>query len=357
MNHKRRDRHPRIVLAMPGGGALGAYQAGVYEALCESGLEPDWVIGTSIGAINAALIAGNAKHARLDRLREFWQRVEQKPSWGAWSIVAGGLPAFFTPRLHAWADPRAPVGLDRASYYTTEPLRRTLDELVDADLLAKGSPRITVGAVAVRSGRMTYFDSRHTPLRIDHVMASGALPPAFPAVRIDGEAYWDGGIYSNTPVEPVIEDRPHRSALIFAVNIWQRTAPEPRSIWEVMARQKDIQFASRADSHIARQKQLHHMRRLLHDLLERWPGPKEEIPRWLDIAAHGADTTIHVVRLMAPPKPGDDYLKDVDFTRSGIRERWSTGRRDALQAIERAAWEEPTDRMQGVFVHEPQGSF
>ncbi|HEY9066511.1 MAG TPA: patatin-like phospholipase family protein [Burkholderiaceae bacterium] len=356
MSRSRRVGHGRVVLVMPGGGALGAYQAGVYEALAGAGLEPDWVIGTSIGAINAALIAGNPKGARLDRLREFWQRVEQKPSLGTWSIVAGGLPAFFTPRPHAWAGSHVPVGLDQASYYTTEPLRRTLRELVDTDLLAKGRPRITVGAVAVRSGQMKYFDSRHETLGIDHIMASGALPPAFPAVRIDGEAYWDGGIYSNTPVEPVIEDHPRRSALIFAVNVWQRTAPEPRSIWEVMARQKDIQFASRADSHIARHKQIHHMRRLLHDLLERWPGPKQQIPRWLDLAAHGADTTVHVVRLMAPPGARDDVLKDVDFTRSGIRERWSAGHRDALQAISRAAWNDPADPMQGVFVHEPQRS-
>src|SRR5215471_9884322 len=216
MSRKLRDRHEQIVLVLPGGGALGAYQAGVYEALSGAGLEPDWVIGTSIGAINAALIAGNPQGRRVDRLREFWRRVEQKPSIGAWSIAASGLPAFFTPRLRAWAGPHAALGLDEASYYSTEPLRRTLHELVDTELLAKGSTRITVGAVAVRSGQMKYFDSRHTPLAIDHVMASGALPPAFPAVRIDGEAYWDGGIYSNTPIEPIFDDLPRRDSLIFA---------------------------------------------------------------------------------------------------------------------------------------------
>jgi NTE family protein len=352
MSRKPLDRHEQVVLVLPGGGALGAYQAGVYEALSGAGLEPDWVIGTSIGAINAALIAGNPPARRLGRLREFWRRVEQKPSLGAWSIVASGLPAFFTPRPRAWAGPHAALGLDEASYYSTQPLRRTLHELVDAELLAQGGTRITVGAVAVRSGQMKYFDSRDTPLGIDHVMASGALPPAFPAVRIDGEAYWDGGIYSNTPVEPVIEDRPRRSALIFAVDVWQPTAAEPRSIWEVMARQKDIQFASHADSHIARQKQLHHLRRLLHDLLDRWPGPKDQIPSRLELAAHGADTTVHIVRLKAPAIPGDGYLKDVDFTRTGIHQRWSAGHRDALQAIARAPWEDPTDPMQGLFVHE-----
>ncbi|HEU4921945.1 MAG TPA: patatin-like phospholipase family protein, partial [Burkholderiales bacterium] len=192
----------QIVLVLQGGGALGAYQAGVYEALCGAGIEPDWVIGTSIGAINAALIAGNAPENRLPRLREFWKRVEQDSPLASLITFASGIRAFFVPRPLRWGGVHARVGLDEASYYNTAPLRETLSQLVDLDMLGK-QMRLTVGAVNVRTSRMRYFDSRDERVGLEHVMASGALPPAFPAIRIDGEPYWDGGVYSNTPIEAV----------------------------------------------------------------------------------------------------------------------------------------------------------
>jgi NTE family protein len=347
----------QVVLVLPGGGALGAYQAGVYEALSSTGFEPDWVIGTSIGAINAALIAGNVRGRRVDQVRAFWERVGQSASPGRWSIVANGVPAFFTPRMRGFLDPCANLGLDEASYYSTEPLRRTLNDLVRPDLFGRrGNPRITVGAVGVRSGSMTYFDSDRIRIGIDHVMASGALPPAFPAVRIDGEAYWDSGVYSNTPIEPVFDDCPRRSSLVFAVNVWQPRAAEPRSIWEVMSRQKDIQFASRADAHIEQQRKLHRMRRMLQTLAAHVPQSIDRIPRWADIAPHACDTTIHVVRLLVPARQGEDMFQDIDFGRRGIRERWTAGREDALQAIERAPWNDAFDPLDGVVVHESSAS-
>src|SRR5688572_2354219 len=194
--------HGQVVLVLQGGGALGAYQAGVYEALCGAGIEPDWVIGTSIGAINAGLIAGNARENRLPRLREFWKRVEQASPLGNFTTFACGIPAFFSPRSLAWGGTQARVGLDAASFYSTEPLRETLSELLD---LREPTTRLTVGAVNVRSGQMRYFDSREERLGLEHVMASGALPPAFPAIRIQGEPYWDGGVYSNTPTEAALD--------------------------------------------------------------------------------------------------------------------------------------------------------
>jgi len=278
-----RDALGQIVLVLQGGGALGAYQAGVYQALSEAGIEPDWVIGTSIGAINASLIAGNPPELRLRRLEEFWRRVTRPPIaqlvaaaplLGPWTAnmmtIASGLTNFFEPNLMAFLGPVS-LGSERSGYYSTEPLERTLGELIDLALLNKGQPRLTVGAAKVQTGDMHYFDSRDCELTIKHVMASGALPPAFPAVRVDGDLYWDGGILSNTPVEAIFDDNPRRSCLIFAVHMWAPNGPEPDSIAKVLARQKDLQYASRAASHIARQKQLHKLRHIIRELAEKLP--------------------------------------------------------------------------------------
>ena len=231
----------QVVLVLQGGGALGAYQAGVYQALHEAGIEPDWIIGTSIGAINASLIAGNEAPNRLPRLEEFWDRMADKAFWHAlaawagtgqplsyWKALSYGVPGFFEPNPLAFLGPHMPLGADRAGYYSTAPLERTLLELVDFSVLNRGRPRLTVGAAHVRTSRMRYFDSRDGELGVKHIMASGALPPAFPAVRIDGELYWDGGILSNTPTEVVFDDAPRRSSLIFAVHMWNPIGPEPR---------------------------------------------------------------------------------------------------------------------------------
>ena len=340
----------QVVLVLQGGGALGAYQAGVYQALHEAGIEPDWVIGTSIGAINGALIAGNTAEHRLDRLREFWKRVEQASPYASAAIMAYGIRAFFVPRLPAFGGVHAQVGLDRASYYSTAPLRETLAELVSLECLNAKHMRLTVGAVSVRTGAMRYFDSRERALGIDHVMASGALPPAFPAVRIDGEAYWDGGVYSNTPIEAVLDDNPRRDSVIFGVNVWQPSGAEPQSIWQAMGRQKDIQYASRADSHIARQKQIHRLRHVIRELTQHLSPEKQRELK--ELSSWGCGTTMHVVRLLAPSLDSEDYLKDIDFTPAGIRTRWEAGFADTLGMIERAPWELEVDPMDGVVVHE-----
>ncbi len=339
----------QVVLVLQGGGALGAYQAGVYEALHAAGIEPDWVIGTSIGAINGALIAGNAPADRLARLREFWQRVAQDSPLGSFSTFTRGLPAFFVPRSLAWSSVQAQVGLDEASYYSTEPLRSTLSGLTN---LGQCSTRLTMGAVNVRNSEMRYFDSRDEPLSIDHVMASGALPPAFPAVRIAGEPYWDGGVYSNTPIEAVLDDKPRRDSVIFSVNVWQPVGPEPGSIWEVMGRQKDIQYASRADSHIARQKQIHRLRHVIRELARNLPQDRQDSPEMKELASWGCGTTMHVLRLLAPALASEDALKDVDFSPAGIRGRWQCGLTDTQRMIEAAPWRAEVDPIEGVIVHE-----
>src|SRR6476620_8364721 len=354
----------QVVLVLQGGGALGAYQVGVYQALHEAGIEPDWVIGTSIGAINAALICGNEPAHRLDRLNGFWDQVEQKgfgPSpldpfgiaamLGTMSTVLRGIPSFFTPNLFALRGTKAETVVENASYYSTAPLRETLDELIDWKYLCDCRTRLTVGAVNVCTGQMRYFDTREEPLSVDHVMASGALPPAFGAVRIEGEPYWDGGIYSNTPIEAVLDDKPRRDSLIFAVNVWHQKADEPSSIWQVMARQKDIQFASRADSHIARQKQIHHLRHIIRELGKQVPAARREDAAVKELTSWGCGTQMHVAHLLAPRLDREDHTKDMDFTPDGIRARREAGHADTKRMIERAPWHAPADPIEGVIEH------
>jgi NTE family protein len=355
-----------VVLVLQGGGALGAYQVGVYQALHESGIEPDWVIGTSIGAINASLIAGNEPGRRVQRLDEFWNQMQTShPGTSGWdwlglshsldtmNTVLRGIPNFFTPNLHALLGAQAALGAEGAAYYSTLPLRDTLLSLVDFDYLRTCKTRMTVGAVNACSGKMRYFDTRDERLGVEHVMASGALPPAFGAVRIDGEPYWDGGIYSNTPIEAVLDDKPRRDALIFAVNVWHQTGPEPESIADVMSRQKDIQYASRADSHIARQKQIHRLRHVIRELHKHLPSAQQADPKVKELSAWGCGTTMHVAHLVAPRLPGEDSTKDIDFTPAGVRARREAGYADTLRMIERSPWASACDPIEGVVEHHP----
>ena len=353
-----------VVLVLQGGGALGAYQMGVYEALHDAGIEPAWVIGTSIGAINAALIAGNPAEKRLEQLNAFWSLVESPTflngamNWAGMdnvfanlSTVMRGIPGFFEPNMATMGGLKAAVGIEKAAHYSTEPLRRTLEKLVDFQSLAGGPTRLTVGAVNACTGAMRYFDSREEKLAVEHIMASGALPPAFPAVRIDGETYWDGGIYSNTPIEAVLDDNPRRNSLIFAVNVWHQTGPEPQSIWQVMGRQKDIQFASRADSHISRQRQIHRLRHVIRELARRMPSEMQQDPVAKELASWGCGTTMHVAHLHPPRLEGEDHTKDIDFSHTGIKTRREAGYADTRSMLERAPWRQPCDPIEGVVEH------
>jgi NTE family protein len=362
-----KSRLGQIVLVFQGGGALGAYQAGVYQALHEAGIEPDWLIGTSIGAINASIIAGNKPQDRFAKLREFWRRVEHAPTLDAvsrlpwigaslpnWNTLAAGIAGFFKPNPLAFMGWHVPLAPDAAGYYSTAPLQATLNELIDFSLIAKCTPRLTVGAAKVRTSEMRYFDSRDMPLTARHVMASGALPPAFPAVRIEGDLYWDGGILSNTPVEAIFDDHPRRNSLVFAVHIWNPDGAEPESIWRVMHRQKEIQYSSRAITHIYRQRQIHRLRHIIAELTKRLPQSERESAVVQEMSAYGCLTRIHVVRLLAPRLDGEDHTKDIDFSRDGIRKRWDAGLADARQALEAATWDAPVDPIEGFYLHEPR---
>ena len=360
-----RRRLGQIVLVLQGGGALGAYQVGVYQALHEAGIEPDWIIGTSIGAINASLIAGNAIEDRMPRLLEFWRRVEHDSMqqmvaalpWvggltSTWMTMLRGINGFFAPNPWAFTGLHTPLGAEAAAYYDTGALRQTLAELVDFARINDDGCRLTVGAASLRSSRMCYFDSREMTLDLRHVMASGALPPAFPAVRIGEELYWDGGIFSNTPVEAVFDDTPRRSSLVFAVHMWNPHGAEPGTMWELMNRQKDLQYSSRAIAHIARQKQIHRLRHVIAELASRLPDAQRADPELRKLAAYGCLTQMHVVRLLAPRVDGEDHTKDIDFSPGGIRARRAAGYAHARRILAMAPWEETVDPIEGFILHE-----
>ena len=366
----------QVVLVLQGGGALGAYQGGIYEALHEAGIEPNWVIGTSIGAINAGIIAGNPPDKRLARLREFWARMEYKPWWANSPFLApwlgngrfleefthetarmmalfGGVAGYYTlNHMLTFSGARAPLGVERAALYNTEDLEKTMTALTDPAWFNSGKPRLTVGTVNVKSGRMHYWDSARMPLALNHVLASAALPPAFPAVRIDGDPYWDGGIFSNTPIEAVFDDNPRRDSVVFADQMWHISGPEPQSFEDVLSRQKDIQFASRDDSHIARQQALHRFRHIVRELVKLVPEEQRNRPEVREFAAWGCGTFMHIVRLNAPYIEGEGNSRDIDFTAAGIRARWKAGHDDTARALEKRPWENEVDPMAGVAVHD-----
>ena len=360
---------PRVALVLQGGGALGAYQAGVYQALHEHGLTPDWVVGTSIGAINAALIAGNARDNRLARLRTFWEEIGHRDLLDMRKVpdparqfnimlttadsVAKGVPGFYATR---WINPFFigwPVPPESASFYDTHALEDTLTRLVDLECLNGHSGiRITVSAIKVTCGRLENFDTAHQTVGIQHVMASGALPPGFPPVRIDGELYWDGGLYSNTPLETVLADEPHVDTICFMVDLWSAEGPEPHTLEQVHTRQKEVLFASRSRRHIDAYLRGHRLRRMIRMLRAKVPDHllSDEERRELDKV--GMDTTMHIVRLAYAGRDWQMASKDINFSRGSIEWRWELGYRDAMRAIETSAWLSEAPEGAGVLVHE-----
>jgi NTE family protein len=356
----------QIVLVLQGGGALGSYQAGVYQALHEGGMEPDWIVGTSIGAINASLIAGNEPQRRLERLNDFWSRVQRRTvwdlgggfgkKWSYWATLIRGIPGFFSPNPLAHAGESFPLGAAHAGYYSTAPLERTLSELVNFDVINQGRVRLTVGAAHLRTSQMQYFDSRRCKINLKHIMASGALPPGFPAVRVNGELYWDGGILSNTPSEVVFDENPRKDSLIFTVHLWNPVGPEPTTMAEVLNRQKDVQYSSRIASQITRHQQTHRLRHVINELAARLPDSERDRPEVNELISCGCQTRMHVVQFLAPQLDHEDHTKDVDFSPAGIKERWSAGYAHTKAVLAREPWVGQFDPLSGVILHEAGGS-
>ena len=346
------------VLVLQGGGALGSYQAGAFQALCRSGFEPEWVAGISIGAINAAIIAGNAPDKRVDRLKEFWDMVSSPVSWNpitpgerarslfnetsAALIATFGVPGFFTPRIPP--APMWPAGSPQSqSYYDTAPLKKTLETLVDFDRINDLKTRLSVGAVGVASGNFKYFDNfqfRKLNKKIgpEHIMASGALPPGFPAIIIEGEHYWDGGIASNTPLDFVLDEETDRDLLIFQVDLFSARGELPMSLLEAAEREKDIRFSSRTRMNTDKNKQVHNTRKALRDLIAKLPDNLKNDPTVELLREASKENTVTVVHLIYRSKNYESSSKDYDFSHLGVVEHWNAGARDVHLSMRHKDW-------------------
>lgn len=356
------------VLILQGGGALGAYQAGVYQNLLEHHMPIDWVIGTSIGAINSALIAGNPPETRLSKMQGFWESLTPQSAPAMWAglppwlniphaastmgTIMNGVDGFFKPRFGQTLDMHAKIPLDQAGFYDTSPLKATLEKFVDFDYLNSGATRLSVCAVDIDDGQSAVFDNRKIAIRPEHLMASGALPPGFPPIEIDGRAYWDGGIYSNSPLEVFLEDDEKRDALCFMVDLWDPTEHRPQSILEVLTRYKDIQYASRSAEQLASHQKIQNLQRVIRVLTERLTPNDRKSKTLRPLIQLGCDHTVNVVHLIMKASPGDHYFKDIDFSRATIAQRWGAGIHDCRRALRHKAWLKPLPPHAGLIIHE-----
>lgn len=357
---KTRKRHGRppfdcIALLLQGGGALGAYQGGVYEALAEAGLAPDWIVGISIGSINAAIIAGNPPESRVSKLRTFWEGVTSSPVglygdlgcliWrgeaarafvnqvNAAAAVISGTPGFFKPRIpNPWFQP--PGTIEATSYFDTTPLKATLEALIDFDRINSehADIRLSVGAVNVRSGNLAYFDTTTRTIGPEHVMASGALPPGFPAVEIEGEHYWDGGLVSNTPLQWVAASHPP-DTLAFQVDLWCAQGQLPRTLAEVATRQKEIQYSSRTRAFTDHFKYLTKVRCSVANLLEQLPEELKQSEDARFLASIARRRVHNIVHLIYRPSGYEGESKDYEFSRRSMEEHWRAGYYDAVHTL------------------------
>jgi NTE family protein len=363
----RPERCDRIALVLQGGGALGAYQAGVYQALHETSIEPDWVSGVSIGAINAAIIAGNPPHARLERLRDFWERITDRRVWlftpdgdvyrkarnatSSWLAIMQGQPGFFEPRFPGpWLT--AAGARDATSYYESAPLRETLLELVDFSLLNAGATRFAVGAVNVLTGNFIYFDNGGEEIEPEHIMASGALPPALPMIKIGTDYYWDGGIVSNTPLQHLLEQDDRLNTLVFQVDLFSSRGVLPRDIHDVMARHKDIMYSSRTRHNTDVYRRLHSWKTRLYQALAKVPvdALSEEERRMRDELADLPEITI--LHLIYQQKAYEGHAKDYEFSATSMREHWQSGYEDTKRTLKHKKWLAMPPEGAGVVVHD-----
>ena len=363
----RPDRCDRVALVLQGGGALGAYQVGVYQALHEAGIEPDWVSGVSIGAINAAIIAGNPPETRLERLRIFWERITDRKVWlytpegdvfrkarnasSSWLTMMHGQPGFFTPRRPGpWASFAG--ASDATSYYDSMPLRETLLELVDFSLINGGGIRFAVGAVNVLTGNFVYFDNAGEEIEPEHVMASGALPPALPMVKIGTDYYWDGGIVSNTPLQHLLDQEDRLNTLVFQVDLFSTRGMLPRDIQDVMARHKDIMYSSRTRYNTDVYRRLHTWKNRLYRALIKVPEEKltDEERSLRDELADLPEITI--LHLIYQQKAYEGHAKDYEFSATSMREHWQSGYEDTRRTLKHRKWLEMPGDGTCILVHD-----
>jgi NTE family protein len=351
----------KVALVLQGGGALGSYQAGVYEVVASSDYVPDWVAGISIGAINAAIIAGNAPRDQVARLKSFWEEITSPTAWwpagldgplaqaqrkaSAGLALLCGQPGFFAPRAPSdWWSLASPT-----SYYDTSALKSTLERLVDFDRINDlKDTRLSVGAVNVRTGRLVYFDSATIAIHPEHVMASAALPPGFPSIEIDGERYWDGGLVSNTPLQYVLDYYPRRSRLCFQVDLFQAYGEPPTNLDEVAEREQEIRYSSRTRMGTEAFRERHDVRHAINELFNLLPEQLKSTSQAKRLYNLGCVTTMDIVQLIYRPFEPLGASKDYEFSRSTMLERWHHGARDALTTLQASPWMVPAPSDVGV---------
>jgi NTE family protein len=363
----------QLGLVLQGGGALGAYQAGVYQALAEHGYLPHWIAGISIGAINGAIIAGSPETERIVRLRAFWERISEslplKPliagDWArgtfnelsALTTAAAGVPGFFRPRLPpVWLQP---WGSEAAlSFYDTSPLRQTLEELIDFDLLNSGAVRLSVGAAHLLRGNSVYFDTQAKDYRLgpEHIMASAALPPGFPPIEIDGEHFWDGGVLSNTPLDHLLDAERDQSLLVFQIDLFSARGAMPRNLFDVYERHKDILYSSRTRKNTNAFRQAQELRQAVERLLDKLPAEKKREPDVVEIVRKlktsdrfKPSASMSVVHLIYREKYYETQAKDYEFSRLSMEEHWQAGLTDTRRTLKQEkCWLEPPRDLEAV---------
>ena len=364
---ERPESCDRIALVLQGGGALGAYQAGVYEALHEVGLEPDWVSGVSIGAINGTIIAGNPPSQRIAKLRAFWERITERKVWNytpdgdvfrkarnaasSWLTVSHGQPGFFTPRSPGpWMSFAGAA--TATSYYDNAPLRDTLLELVDFSLINEKEVRLAVGAVNVLDGNFVYFDNAQDTIAPEHVMASGALPPALPMMKIGTDHFWDGGIVSNTPLQHLLDQEDRLNTLVFQVDLFSARGALPRDIQDVMARQKDIMYSSRTRYNTDLYRRIQAWKTRLSQALAKVPAEllTEEEKKLKDELADLPE--IAILQLIYQQKSYEGHAKDYEFSGTSMREHWQSGYDDTMRTLKHRTWITMPPQGAGIVVHD-----
>jgi len=374
--HRARKRLSRVrppfdcvALLLQGGGALGAYQGGVYQSLAEADLHPDWVAGISIGAINAALIAGNPPETRVEKLRRFWETVAADPlsdwftapvlfggdrarnwtnHWHAVAAALHGAPGLFSARMIPPLLAAAGTA-EATSFYDTSSLRTTLERLVDFDRINAREMRFSVGAVNVSTGNFVYFDNSTHEIRPEHIMASGALPPGFPATEIEGEHYWDGGLVSNTPLQWVLESSERQDTLAFQVDLWSARGAVPRTLGEVAMRQKEIQYSSRTRASSDQFKKEQRLRNALADLFSKLPDRLRDTPEFALLNPEAGRKVYNIVQLIYRSKHYEGESKDFEFSSASMKDHWAAGLNDTVRTLRHPEVLERPNSPDGVF--------
>jgi NTE family protein len=383
VNHKRCinkliNQYENVAIVLQGGGALGSYQAGIFEGLAEAGIEPNWLAGISIGALNTAIIAGNKPKDRVEALKGFWNEICKTNSApytftyinemvktldpsirrlisasAAWRTIIDGQNGFFKPRFPMPVPFINAVKPDKLSYYSVDNLKPTLEKYVDFDLLNNGGVRVSVGAVNVRTGNFVYFDNTKEKLRAEHFIASGALPPGFPAVEIDGEYYWDGGLVSNTPLSEVLSDKNRKNTLVFQIDLWSAKGDLPKNLLDIAERSKDIQYSSKTRLITDTMAEQHKNKILIKELLKNIPEELRKNNDWCKEAEEIAqDVLTNVIQLIYKDKNFEGHYKDYEFSAATMQEHWLSGLTDIRETFKNADWFQLPSVEEGFVTHD-----